>query len=309
MTSIDLKNFRSFKETGELEIRPLTVFVGKNGSGKSSITRFLPLLRQSAEVRAAAPILWYGSYVDFGTLKEVKCKSYKDFPLGISIKFNISSFHSRRRVFFRRQSFDDVKISVELREVDGRTSISRFEMTLSKDNVILDVNYKHELTNIVVNSNDYSYLLKNKKITVSDNSLVPVLSSQDEKGASPSRIGLLHEGPIVVKDRIANIYKEVFDHDLTNDTVESILNYVDYEPKFDVVEQLDSFLARSYLDDEEEPQIHQDGYNKDTAMSYGDELQRLHLLHDLPYIFNIVRDAYEKGGRKPCPMPDHQDDL
>lgn len=70
MTAIRLQSFRSFLDTGFVDLRPLTILVGKNSSGKSSFLRFLPLLRQSVETRTRGPIQWHGEYVDFGSFKE-----------------------------------------------------------------------------------------------------------------------------------------------------------------------------------------------------------------------------------------------
>ena len=41
--SISFKNYKCFEEKQKLEIKPLTVLIGKNGSGKSAVAR-LPLL-------------------------------------------------------------------------------------------------------------------------------------------------------------------------------------------------------------------------------------------------------------------------
>ncbi|MBF0428109.1 MAG: AAA family ATPase, partial [Magnetococcales bacterium] len=49
MEMIQLKNLKNLTDTGEISLKPLTVLVGKNGSGKSSFLRFFPLLKQSAE--------------------------------------------------------------------------------------------------------------------------------------------------------------------------------------------------------------------------------------------------------------------
>jgi len=72
LTKLQVKNFKCFEDTGELELRPLTVFVGPNSSGKSSIVQFLLALRQTVEstdIRTAfAPNdSWVrlGSYPDF----------------------------------------------------------------------------------------------------------------------------------------------------------------------------------------------------------------------------------------------------
>ena len=70
MTAIRLQSFRCLHDTGFVELRPLTILVGKNSSGKSSFLRFLPLLRQSVEARTTGPILWHGVYVDFGGFEE-----------------------------------------------------------------------------------------------------------------------------------------------------------------------------------------------------------------------------------------------
>lgn len=72
LTKLRIRNFKCFEDTGEMEIRPLTLLVGPNSSGKSSIMQFLLALRQTVEspdIRTAfAPNgIWVslGSYPDF----------------------------------------------------------------------------------------------------------------------------------------------------------------------------------------------------------------------------------------------------
>lgn len=67
MDAIRIKNLRSLLDSGYIELRPLTIAVGENNSGKSSFIRVLPLLRQSIETRTTGPILWNGRFVDYGT--------------------------------------------------------------------------------------------------------------------------------------------------------------------------------------------------------------------------------------------------
>ena len=45
LKSIRLKNYKGFKDTGNIEFKPITVIFGKNSSGKSSICKLLPILR------------------------------------------------------------------------------------------------------------------------------------------------------------------------------------------------------------------------------------------------------------------------
>lgn len=71
MESIRIKNLRSLKDTGEVELKPLTLLVGKNSSGKSTFLRTFPLFKQTIETKTNEPILWYSSrYVDFGSFNE-----------------------------------------------------------------------------------------------------------------------------------------------------------------------------------------------------------------------------------------------
>ncbi|WP_260451709.1 AAA family ATPase [Listeria booriae] len=71
MRKIRMKNFRSFKDTGFIELSPLTVFVGKNGVGKSSLLRFFPLIQQTLSTSTNEPILWYSkNSVDFGGFQQ-----------------------------------------------------------------------------------------------------------------------------------------------------------------------------------------------------------------------------------------------
>ena len=74
LKSLRLRNFRGFSEDENapfLDLKPITILVGKNSSGKSSFIRSLPLLRQSVEANTTGPILWFGPYVDFGSFNQV----------------------------------------------------------------------------------------------------------------------------------------------------------------------------------------------------------------------------------------------
>ena len=49
LTRMRLKNFKSWKDTGDMEIRPITGVFGTNSSGKSSLLHALLLLKQTAD--------------------------------------------------------------------------------------------------------------------------------------------------------------------------------------------------------------------------------------------------------------------
>lgn len=70
MKSIKLKNLRSFADTNQISIKPLTILLGRNSAGKSTFLRSFPLLRQSSEQKTINDVLWFGDYVDFGSFAD-----------------------------------------------------------------------------------------------------------------------------------------------------------------------------------------------------------------------------------------------
>lgn len=139
LESIRLRNLRSFADDNNspyVDLKPLTVLIGKNSSGKSTFLRSFPLLRQSVEANTTGPILWYSSYVDFGAFSEArkfdieKNIIYFDFKLKLSPKSHHNSpsyfTHLRRKV----SSFEYTYVTVEvgITEINNKTILK--ELTL-----------------------------------------------------------------------------------------------------------------------------------------------------------------------------------
>lgn len=60
LTSLRVQNYRSFKDSGEMPLSPLTILVGRNNSGKSTLLRAIYQLQQAApwsadDIRVGAP--------------------------------------------------------------------------------------------------------------------------------------------------------------------------------------------------------------------------------------------------------------
>jgi predicted ATPase len=64
LRKLRIKNFKAWEDTGDLELAPLTVLFGPNSSGKSSISQFLMMLKQT--VRSSDR----NSVFDFGGLED-----------------------------------------------------------------------------------------------------------------------------------------------------------------------------------------------------------------------------------------------
>ncbi len=70
MERIRIQNLRCLADTQPIEIKPITLLVGANSSGKSTFLRVFPLLKQSAETRTMSGILLNEGDVNFGFFPE-----------------------------------------------------------------------------------------------------------------------------------------------------------------------------------------------------------------------------------------------
>src|SRR3954468_19307626 len=74
LTQLAFQNFKSWRDTGDIRLAPLTALFGSNSSGKTSILQMLLLLKQTAESSDRTQVLNLGddrSLVDLGTFQDV----------------------------------------------------------------------------------------------------------------------------------------------------------------------------------------------------------------------------------------------
>jgi len=91
IANFHLKNFKSWKDTGDINFAPITGFFGTNSSGKTSILQAILMLKQTVESADRKRVLHTGddkSYVDLGTYYDVIHKHEKGEELSISLTWN-----------------------------------------------------------------------------------------------------------------------------------------------------------------------------------------------------------------------------
>ncbi|QPW51899.1 AAA family ATPase (plasmid) [Bacillus thuringiensis] len=167
MDKIRIKNLRSLEDTGEVAIRPLTVLVGRNSSGKSTFLRFFPLMKQTIETRTNEPILWYSSrYVDFGSFRE--SLNYKNTGEAISFEFEFRlprnyvklevhaytmyRYRMNKQLLEREtEEFFNFKIKVECKEKFIEKMVIHFEDHIIK----MSFKNKDKLSEFSINDREY----------------------------------------------------------------------------------------------------------------------------------------------------------
>jgi hypothetical protein len=162
MKAIRLENLRSLKDTGSVEIKPLTLLLGNNSSGKSTFLRVFPLLRQSAEVRTIGPLLWYGRLVDFGTFQEALYNKAAKQEIAFHFNIKVPAPSTPEGKLFWRATHRNVNILETLDlELELRvTADSKSGTTRSKECCIRFAG--HVITIEFDNDNKVSKFLVNK---------------------------------------------------------------------------------------------------------------------------------------------------
>ena len=72
LTELKLTNFRLFDDEVTIRFRPITVLIGRNSSGKSSIVKFLLMLQQSIGSGGSQFLTTEGEKVNLGAFSELK---------------------------------------------------------------------------------------------------------------------------------------------------------------------------------------------------------------------------------------------
>ena len=87
LTRLELANFKSWRDTGKIQLAPVTAFFGSNSSGKTSILQSLLMLRQTVENLDRNQTLALSGLADLGTYQDIIYGHQEASPLGILLKW------------------------------------------------------------------------------------------------------------------------------------------------------------------------------------------------------------------------------
>ncbi|MGP8015679.1 MAG: AAA family ATPase, partial [Smithella sp.] len=160
MKTIRIKNLRSILDTSDIEVKPITILVGKNNSGKSSFLRLFSLLRQSVESRTRSPLLWYGQYVDYGSFKDALRKESDNGKITLAFSFEISqtdieSIIPRRYFRQRLDSIANKTLMVEMELALGdkeRTYVSHVKLGIDDSEIMIDIDRSNKVIRFIIGS-------------------------------------------------------------------------------------------------------------------------------------------------------------
>lgn len=178
-----VKNLRSLKDSGIVNLKPINILVGKNSAGKSTFARLLPLLKQSSERSKPSPVLWYGRLVDFGAFDDVYCSYSTDGFIDITVRFAVDQMvFLMRRPFFRYEDTpipESGHITATFRlgkdGDDGKTVLKELQLKVYEIDVHLTMASSH-VTSVSVNRRSIE-IPSNIRIAWTQGQLLPLIRS------------------------------------------------------------------------------------------------------------------------------------
>ena len=96
-TEIRLQNFKCYRDTGRVRLRPLTLLIGPNNAGKSTLLQAILMLKQTYEDRdVGEPLITSGPYVDLGSFHDILRGGRRASRATLSVSLKVSSNDTRR---------------------------------------------------------------------------------------------------------------------------------------------------------------------------------------------------------------------
>lgn len=134
LTRLRLHNFKAF-ENLSLDLRSITLILGPNNSGKSSIISPLRLLIQTMEsYDLEVPLLLDGIMGDFGTYKDIVYGNHRARPFSISLDFGLENIRIPRMDSDRYPSLSDIQLDLIFKYRTKRRELILKELRLTQDN-------------------------------------------------------------------------------------------------------------------------------------------------------------------------------
>ncbi len=118
LKEISFGSYKRFGDTETVEIRPVTILIGKNSSGKSSVTKLFPMLANSMAGISSTPIMYENMGASLGNVYSDLCHNHNSVGLNFGLKYD-----------------DGLKIKVELISPNNGKAIEINKLSLQNGEV------------------------------------------------------------------------------------------------------------------------------------------------------------------------------
>lgn len=177
INSLRLGNIKGFVDTDVIEIKPITLVIGQNSSGKSSVLRFPLVLKQTMLDDSMAPLLFYGKSIDYGSYEDVVFSHKHDNKITFTVEYdpfnNPNSGYTDYYKELLHNKFGKFKtfiMSVEVSKIENSILVDRFVLETDRGIKAVLIELQNDLTyTIAVKSGGGN---KSRKIKIDSKDLI-----------------------------------------------------------------------------------------------------------------------------------------
>ena len=206
MESLRLRNYRCFEDTGDIKLKPITLLVGANSSGKSSFLKFFPLLKQSIGIKKNGVFLWYSDDVDFKDFKNAVREGENKINIDMKMYLKTSAWRVRDdEKFFnyiKGKGLNDKNVAISLNlTISERNNNTDFleKLIISYFDQKIEISYSKK-NDVSIWINGINYGIKAFSNSEWSGNLLPEILFQNGEG-------YFYRSQIV-QDKIHNFLKE-----------------------------------------------------------------------------------------------------
>lgn len=275
MKSLRVKGFRTIRDSGTIELKPITAIIGKNSCGKSSFIRFFPLLKQSTEREISETLLWFGEYVDFSDFKSIKPNFDPSLKTSFEMEIDFSDIY--RYPFWRRKGKTKTEIYLKLNIQIEEKHIAYLGFSYLDQKVELFMDQHNKVNQIIVNGK--SNLIEGNRYNWAKSShyLLPFINdpSSDQDGY------IFFHFDTEVEKKLTNILNDLSPNNTDEDVLEELVNTI---TDFWSQKQLHQLLC----DYNEIPEISKYFKNNDINDDLFQIINAYSILTTLPHTLQII---------------------
>ncbi|MEI6331297.1 MAG: DUF3696 domain-containing protein [Pseudanabaena sp. ELA645] len=142
LRSISFENYKAFYEKQTIQLKPITILIGKNSSGKSSIAKLFTLLENSLSAEIDEPLLLSNNEVELGA--DFENLFFGNTFAGRSIKFNLAFDNNVKIEANLRERYNQqlqiTEYGLEIFEWEYKDDKNQFEFELKEDGYFDNIN-------------------------------------------------------------------------------------------------------------------------------------------------------------------------
>ncbi len=130
LEKIELENFRIFAERVSLQLRPITVLIGRNSAGKSTLIKFLLMLQQSLDASEEDFLKTDGDRIKLGDFSQLRNSRRQSGKLQFNLDYSTTDLPDKKEMALFRGS-KSIK-----RKSNALTDELRLQLTIPSESQI-----------------------------------------------------------------------------------------------------------------------------------------------------------------------------